>query len=54
VQLREAYDKLHKKYKKQKVFIISFPLDFSLILWHFAHMIILSAAVRLYAILGVI
>jgi hypothetical protein len=27
VQLREAYDKLHKKYKKQKVFIISFPLE---------------------------
>jgi hypothetical protein len=27
VQLREAYDKLHNKYKKQKVFIISFPLE---------------------------
>lgn len=25
--LREAYDKLHKKYKKRKVFIISFPLE---------------------------
>jgi hypothetical protein len=43
-----------KNIRSKRYLLLVFLWSFSVILWHFAHMIILSAAVRLYAILGVI